>query len=132
MAYTIEYSAVFSDSMMRAATMSAGHFNMVDLSIAVAKFVEWKRSGGNGRGIFTGDKWSGDRPDGTEFKPYKSDCYRHCHLDLYGTEPLLAYRQFEKNQHVYMVCITSHKEIFNKNEPAFYAKHKSLGRGKII
>jgi hypothetical protein len=130
--YAIEYSPEFGPSMMRAATINAGRFDVVGLSMAIAKFVEWKRAGGSPPPPFTDDKWSGRRPDGVEFRPYIRGNFRHCHLDLDGTDPLLAYRQWDDEQRIYLVCITSHREMFHGAERRFYRLYSSLGSGRRI
>jgi hypothetical protein len=130
--YTLEYSAVFGDTMSHAATVNTGRFDIVRLSMAVAKFIDWKKSGIISPPPFTDDKWSGYRPDGTVFQPYVSGKYRHCHLDICGTEPLLAYRQWDADQRIRLICITSHREMFQRNESGFFQKFGSLGPGRQI
>lgn len=129
MPYTIERCGLFADSIRRA----MNSFDPMLISMRISEFVLWKRAGGHGSGgPFTDDKWSGYRPDGTIFQPYVSGKVRHCHMDLSGTEPLIAYRQFDTEQRIVMLCITSHREMFHGNEPTFWRRYKAQNQGHII
>lgn len=124
MSYTVEQSDIFDDSL-RAAARLYPPLKLIDRILA---FIRWKDAGSDEAACpFSADKPSGHRPNGTDFSKYINAGIRHCHLDLVGTEPLLAYRQFEAERRILMLCVTSHAEMFEGNEKHFFKRV----RGKV-
>lgn len=119
----LEQGKDFADSLRSAMV----RWEPVVVARRLATFVDWKMTGIPPRVPFSADKWSGRRPDGTMFEAYVQGRFRHCHLDIEGTEPLSEYRQFdaEAPARLVLVCITTHREMFGGNERAWMRRYFS-------
>lgn len=87
----------------------------------VTEFVAWKRGGP--APLTTADKPSGYLPDGGVFAEYVSLGMHHFHMDLVGTEPLLAY--IVEGEDLTLVALTSHRRMFHGNERQWLRAHRA-------
>lgn len=108
-------------------------YDPLALAMRIAAFITWKRSGGHGR-LATGDKPSGYDPTGTTIihAPYVSHGIHHFHMDLNGTEPLLAYRLDAKLCEITLICLTTHRAMFHQNERSWMKRYGGTWRKRSL
>jgi hypothetical protein len=71
------------------------------------------------------DKPSWRNGEGRLVAAYRDDGFRHCHLAVVGSDPILAYRAIASD-HLVMVCVTTHQAMFKRDKRSFvraYAAH---------
>ena len=87
----IEISEIYDASFKAAADKHGG---VMPVARVAVKFARWKQDQAAPPCPFSDDKQSGTRSDGTVFAPYRNLGLRHCHLDITGADPMIAYRLF--------------------------------------
>lgn len=122
MTWRVEEAPGFLDTVVD----YAGRYSPEELADRIETFVIWKKTGGPCP--FSADKASGRIGGRVVFSAYRDAGFHHCHLDIKGTEPLLAYRLFLSERRIVLLCITDHKAMFEMPK-RFYRLYRATRFG---